>query len=182
NLEGLFFPDSYHFACGTSDYHILQLAYQTLQTKLQQAWQQRDKKILLTTPYQALIIASIVEREAKLAIERPIIAGIIENRLQKKMRLQIDATVIYGLGKSYSGKLTHKNLRKATPYNTYLIAGLPPTPIALPSEASLHATLHPVYSDLLYYVAQGNGSHYFSTLLADHRAAIHKYILLKKHT
>lgn len=173
--EGLFLPETYHFPRGTTDADILLRAYNSMQKVLQNAWQQRDISVPYKTPYQALIAASLIEKETALAFERPIVASVICNRLQKGMRLQIDPTLIYALGDNYKGKLHHTDLKLASPYNTYHIHGLPPTPIALPSESALKAALSPKDTDYLYYVAKGDGSHQFSVNYTEQLAAIAKY-------
>jgi UPF0755 protein len=172
NPEGLFYPSTYLFKLNTSDSVILKIAYQLMQKKLQDAWHMRATNLPYTNSYQALIVASMVERESKLVNEKPLIAGVILKRLQKKMLLQIDATVIYGLGKDYNGQLTRADMRENTPYNTYLHKGLPPTPIAMPSLTSINAALHPIINNSLYYVAKGDGSHVFTETLQAHDRAL----------
>ncbi|MDF2867658.1 MAG: aminodeoxychorismate lyase, partial [Gammaproteobacteria bacterium] len=179
NLEGLFYPDTYHFVKGTTDLAFLLRAYTTLQNYLQAEWAARQANLPYQTPYQALIAASLIEKEAKLREERPLISGIIVKRLQNNMRLQIDASVIYGLGENYTGKLRRRDMQIDTPYNTYLYKGLPPTPIAIPSLASIHAALHPVITDNIFYVSRGDGGHYFSADLANHNKAIQQFLLKK---
>lgn len=180
NPEGEFYPNTYLFSKGTADVKILQIAYQAMQNVLQQQWAKRAPGLPYQTPYQALIAASLIERETSIDQERPKIAGVIERRLQKHMRLGIDPTVIYALGSAYQGKLTLKDLTVDSPYNTYLYAGLPPSPIAVPAEASIVAALHPAAGDALYYVASGNGGHIFSATLQQHDAAILQYLAVKK--
>ena len=150
-----------------------------MQKQLTQEWQLRATGLPYKTPYQALIMASLVVKEAHIPAEQPVIAGVILNRLRIGMRLQIDPTVIYGMADSYRGKITVNDLRTATPYNTYTHYGLPPTPIALPGASSLHAALHPSQNKYLYFVARGDGYHFFSDNLKEHDAAIRKYILHK---
>ncbi|KPJ67782.1 MAG: hypothetical protein AMJ43_02095 [Coxiella sp. DG_40] len=179
--EGRFFPDTYNFSAGTYDVDILQWAYTSMQHKLSKEWQERNLNAPYDCPYKALIVASIIEKEASSKEERSIISGIIVRRLQKNMYLQLDASVIYGLGDSFKGKLTTKDLKKNTPYNTYLHKRLPPTPICLPSENAIHATLHPVLGTVLYFVAKGDGSHVFSSTLKAQIAAINKYQLKHNH-
>lgn len=179
NPEGWFFPDTYQFLLGAGEMQILQRAYRRMQKTLDQQWQQRAPGLPYRNAYQALIVASMVVKEAHLESERPIIAGVILRRLKKRMRLQIDPTVIYGLGDNYRGRLYRADLRRKTPYNTYVIYGLPPTPIASPGEASIHAALHPDDSNALYFVARGDGSHVFSSNLHEHRQAVDRYILKK---
>ena len=159
--EGLFFPDTYYFANGTSDFNLLKRAYQAMQKHLLETWETRSPSLPLESPYQALILASIVEKETGQANDRSMIAGVFINRLNKGMLLQTDPTVIYGMGEKYDGKLHKRDLQMDTPYNTYTRAGLTPTPIALPGLASLQATLHPAQTDALYFVARGDGSSNF---------------------
>ena len=173
--EGLFFPDTYQFTYQTTDIAFLTRAYQTMQEKLNQAWKNRAPDLPYQNPYEALIVASLLEKEASVESERLIIADIILKRLKKDMRLQIDPSVIYGLGKAFKGELTKKDLKMESPYNTYLHKGLPPTPIALPSEQAIQAALHPQSTDTLYFVSKGDGSHYFSSTLEEHHAAVAKY-------
>ncbi|MGA7799714.1 MAG: endolytic transglycosylase MltG [Gammaproteobacteria bacterium] len=175
--EGRFYPDTYHFPRGTSDVAFLQRAYGMMAQRLEAQWQQRTAGLPLKTPYQALILASIVEKETAVESERPRIAGVFIRRLKRGMRLQTDPTVIYGLGPGFEGRLHAKDLRKDTPYNTYTRNGLPPTPIALPSGDSIHAVLHPAAGDSLYFVARGDGHHHFSRTLAEHDAAVRRYQL-----
>ncbi|MGH8255767.1 MAG: endolytic transglycosylase MltG [Steroidobacteraceae bacterium] len=176
--EGRFFPDTYRFAAGTPDRKILQMAYQRMQSTLADDWAQRAADLPVTNPYQALILASIVEKETGRPDERPKIAAVFCNRLRLGMRLQSDPTVIYGLGERYDGTIHTVDLTTDTPYNTYTRAGLPPTPIALPGAASLRATLHPADIDALYFVAtgDGDGSHHFSATLAEHDRAVRAYL------
>ena len=174
-LEGLFFPDTYYFASGASDLVLLKRSYQTMQKYLQENWQAREPSLPLDSPYQALILASIVEKETGQASDRSMIAAVFINRLRKGMLLQTDPTVIYGLGEKFDGNLRKRDLLADTPYNTYTREGLPPTPIALPGLASLQATLHPAKTDALYFVARGDGSSEFSGSLAKHNRAVNKY-------
>lgn len=173
--EGLFFPDKYYFAKGVSDLVIYKRAYQTMQKHLQESWQGRDPGLPLESPYQALTLASIVEKETGQARDRSAIAGVFINRLRKGMRLQTDPSVIYGIGPKFDGNLRKKDLLTDTPYNTYTRAGLTPTPIALPGLASLQAALHPAKTDALYFVARGDGSSEFSSTLTQHNRAVNKY-------
>lgn len=173
--EGLFFPDTYYFIKGDSDIHILQRAYRAMQNHLQTGWTARAESLPLTTSYEALILASIIEKETGIASDRAEIAGVFINRLRKGMRLQTDPTVIYGLGEQFDGNLRKKDLLADQAYNTYTRAGLPPTPIALPSLASIRAALNPAETDALYFVAKGNGESQFSTNLTDHNKAVDKY-------
>jgi UPF0755 protein len=176
--EGQFFPDTYLFPKDTSDLELLRIAHRRLQTELTAAWETHSPKLNLRSEYEALILASIVEKESALARERPIIAGVFLERLNRGMRLQTDPTVIYGLGDSYDGNITRADLTHDTPYNTYTRSGLPPTPIALPGADSLRAATQPAMSGAIYFVATGNGdgSHHFSTTLAEHNAAVQRYL------
>ena len=173
--EGLFFPDTYKFAAGSSDLAILSSAYQTMRQRLQEVWATREPDLPLQTPYQALILASIVEKETGTADDRAMIAGVFMNRLRRGMLLQTDPTVIYGLGETFDGNLRKRDLLADTAYNTYIRVGLPPTPIALPGMAALQATLHPAKTDALYFVARGDGSSQFSASLAEHNRAVGRY-------
>ncbi|MGH8362058.1 MAG: endolytic transglycosylase MltG [Gammaproteobacteria bacterium] len=173
--EGRFYPDTYQFPKGTNDVAFLQRAYRDMQLHLDSAWQQRAPGLPYRTPYDALILASIVEKETAQPKERGEIAGVFVRRLAQGMRLQSDPTVIYGLGDTYTGKITYKDLRTDTPYNTYTRIGLPPTPVCLPSLASIEAVLHPTPGDALYFVARGDGTHQFSATLAEQNAAVQKY-------
>jgi UPF0755 protein len=178
--EGLFFPDTYNYRRGESDRDIMLRAHQRLVNMLDTLWLQREEGLPYDNKYQALIMASIVEKETGLASERATIAGVFVNRLRKGMRLQTDPTVIYGLGDSYQGNLTRKHLRTPGPYNSYMIKGLPPTPIALVGEEAINAALHPAKTSKLYFVARGDGSHYFSETLAEHQKAVKKYQLERR--
>lgn len=173
--EGLFFPDTYSFIRDSSDIEILQRAYQTMQNHLQSSWLSRAESLPLATPYEALILASLIEKETGLESDRTTIAGVFINRLRKGMRLQTDPTIIYGLGEQFDGNLRKKDLLTDQEYNTYTRAGLPPTPIALPSLASIRAALNPADTDALYFVAKGNGESQFSSNLADHNKAVNQY-------
>ncbi|HXF66052.1 MAG TPA: endolytic transglycosylase MltG [Burkholderiales bacterium] len=173
--EGLFFPDTYHFSVGSSDLLILRRAYDRMQTQLTALWEGRAAGLPFATPYEALILASIVEKETGRAEERPLIAAVFVNRLRKGMPLQADPTVIYGLGESFDGNLRKRDLAADTPYNTYTRAGLPPTPIALPGAAALAAVLNPPQSDVLYFVSRGDGTSHFSRTLGEHERAVTKY-------
>jgi UPF0755 protein len=175
--EGLFFPDSYYFSIGMSDLDILKRAYQTMQHKLDTAWQGKDAGLPYATPYQALIMASIIEKETGRGDERPLIARVFLNRLKLGMRLQTDPTVIYGMGEAFDGNLRKRDLLDDTPYNTYTRDGLPPTPIAMPGLAAIEAALHPVRSNALYFVGRGDGSHAFSHTLSEHNSAVTRYQL-----
>ncbi|MBN1377603.1 MAG: endolytic transglycosylase MltG [Gammaproteobacteria bacterium] len=173
--EGWFYPDTYHFPRGTTVSQFLQRAYNTMQTALDKQWQQRSEGLPLKSSYDALILASIVEKETAVVEERPLIAAVFINRLRKRMRLQTDPTVIYGLGNRYDGDIRFRDLKKDTPYNTYTRGGLPPTPIAMPSEDAIHSVLHPAQSNALYFVAKGDGSHHFSVTLSEHNDAVDKF-------
>jgi UPF0755 protein len=170
--EGEFFPETYHYTRGISDLVILKHAFDLMQKKLNQAWQNRLPALPYKNAYEALIAASLIEKEAYLASERPMIAGVLVNRLKKDMLLQFDPTVIYGLGPRYDGKIHKQDLLEDTPYNTYVHKGLPPTPIAMPSMASIDAVLHPEKNDYFYFVAKGDGGHQFSTNLPAHNEAV----------
>lgn len=178
--EGLFFPDTYFFEKHTSDVSLLKRAYDKMQSVLQQEWLNKAEGLPFKTPYEALILASIVEKETGVAAERPQIAGVFIRRLEQKMLLQTDPTVIYGMGESYQGDIKTKDLTAATPYNTYVISGLPPTPIAMPGRAALYAVLHPDKGDSVYFVARGDGTHVFSATLKDHTQAVDKFQRNKK--
>ncbi|MEH6589648.1 MAG: endolytic transglycosylase MltG [Halioglobus sp.] len=176
NLEGLFFPDSYSFEKGATDIQVLQRAMHRMEKVLAEEWAVREDGLPYETPYKALVMASIIERETGQASERQQIAGVFVRRLQKGMRLQTDPTVIYGLGEEFDGNLRRSHLRdSANPYNTYRHRGLPPTPIALPGRAAIHAALHPDDSKSLYFVARGDGSHIFSETLKEHQAAVREF-------
>ena len=181
NPEGQFYPDTYLFGKGTTDFRILQMAHQKMENILAAQWQKRQAGLPYATAYQALIAASLIEKETAVNKERPLIAGVILNRLAKNMRLQIDPTVIYALGPFYQGKLTSKDMMVNSPYNTYRNAGLPPTPIAMPAVASIYAALHPTATDALYYVANRKGGHIFSQTLQAHDVAIKKYLLAPRY-
>lgn len=175
--EGRFFPDTYYYSKGMTDAQILQRAYAKMQRYLQAEWEARDPSVPLKSADEALILASIVEKETGQADERPQIAGVFVNRLRKRIRLQTDPTVIYGMGDEYRGNIRLKDLRTKTPYNTYVIYGLPPTPIAMPGAAAIHAALNPARTNAIYFVSRGDGSHVFSEHLHDHNAAVVKYQL-----
>jgi UPF0755 protein len=173
--EGLFFPDTFHFSTGTSDLNILRRSYDLMQRHLAAQWAQRSPDLPLATPYEALTLASIVEKETGKAVERSIISAVFLNRLKLGMKLQTDPTVIYGLGETFDGNLRKHDLLSDTPYNTYTRVGMPPTPIAMPGLASLHAALHPAPTDALYFVAKGDGSSHFSRSFEEHDRAVTKY-------
>lgn len=173
--EGLFFPDTYRFAKGSSDLQIYKQAYGLLQKRLNEAWARRDPAVPYKSPYEALIMASIIEKETGQRSERNMIAAVFVNRLKRGMLLQTDPTVIYGMGDKFQGNIRRRDLETDTPYNTYKRVGLPPTPIALPGSESIEAALNPARSDVLYFVARGNGTSEFSNNLADHNRAVNKY-------
>jgi UPF0755 protein len=175
SAEGWFFPDTYFFAKGSTDAALLARAYRLMRTRLDAAWAARAPDLPLTDAYQALILASIVEKETGSRADRPLIASVLLNRLRIGMRLQADPTVIYGLGERFDGNLRKRDLETDTPYNTYTRDGLPPTPIALPGQASLDAVTRPPKTAYLYFVARGDGTSEFSTNLADHNRAVAKY-------
>ena len=174
HAEGWFFPDTYAYTRGETDADLLLRAHSLMQDRLQAAWAERAAGLPLDGPYEALILASIIERETGVDAERPVIAGVLSRRLEQRMRLQVDPTVIYGLGESYAGDITRAHLRDDTPYNTYTRYGLPPTPISLPGEPSLHAAVQPQPGEFLYYVASADldGSHVFNKTLDGHNAAV----------
>lgn len=173
--EGLFAPDTYLFAKGSSDLQVYKQAHALLLKRLNSAWESRDLSVPYKTPYEALIMASIVEKETGRKAERTNIAGVFVNRLRLGMLLQTDPTVIYGMGEQYDGRIRKRDLTTDTPYNTYTRAGLPPTPIALPGNESLHAAMNPAKTDALFFVAKGDGSSHFSSSLGEHNQAVNKY-------
>lgn len=175
--EGLFFPDTYYFSPGASDLTILARAHETMNNRLNTLWATRTPGLPYASPYEALIMASIVEKETGLAADRPMIAAVFVNRLRRQMRLQTDPAVIYGMGANFDGNLRKRDLETDSPYNTYTRTGLPPTPIAMPGQASLQATLQPAQSNALYFVSKGDGSSQFSHTLDDHNRAVRRYQL-----
>ena len=176
--EGLFLPETYRFPRGTTDIDLLGQAHDLMQTALNEEWEARATGLPINSAYEALTLASIIEKETALASERPLIAGVFVRRLQKRMRLQTDPTVIFGLGEAFDGNLTRRHLRTDTPYNTYTRRGLPPGPIALPGRAAINAAVNPAAGDTLYFVATGlgDGSHKFSVTNAEHAAAVSEYL------
>lgn len=178
--EGRFFPDTYRYVRGMSDIDLLKQAFARLAAVLDEEWQQRAADLPYKQAYDALIMASMIEKETGVPQERGQIAGVFVRRLQQGMQLQTDPTVIYGLGERYTGKLTRAHLREATPYNTYVIAGMPPTPIAMVGREAIHAALHPVDGKSLYFVARGDGSHVFSDDLDTHNRAVREFQLKRR--
>ena len=176
HVEGLFAPDTYFFDKGTSDQQILSDLYQRQMKILDAAWEKRDANLPYENKYQALIMASIIEKETSVDRELRQVSGVFVRRLKLGMRLQTDPTVIYGMGEQYKGKITREDLRTTTAYNTYRINGLPPTPIALPSKKAIEAAMHPDQSDAIYFVATGNGGHKFTSNLQDHNRAVQDYL------
>jgi UPF0755 protein len=176
--EGQFLPDTYSFPRGTPDLVVLMRAHEAMVAALAAVWADRSEAIALRSPYEALILASIIEKETGLAAERPLISGVFNRRLARGIRLQTDPTVIYGLGDAFDGNLRRRDMLADTPYNTYTRLGLPPTPIALPGIAALEASVHPADGDALYFVAtgRGDGSHYFSSTLEEHNAAVARFL------
>lgn len=180
-LEGWLLPDTYHYVDGTNASTVIAMAHQSLQGVLEHAWQNRALDVPYASAFEGLIMASIIEKETGIAAERPRIAGVFVNRLNMNMRLQTDPTVIYGLGDSFDGDIKRKDLRTPTPYNTYVIKGLPPTAIAMPGKLAIEAAFQPMATDELYFVAKGDGSHQFSLSLQEHNQAVRQYQLKKKN-
>ncbi len=178
--EGLFFPDTYSFPKDTSDVSFLRRAYQLMQQHLKREWEKRSKNLPVKSSYEALILASIIEKETGAAFERPLISGVFTRRLLKGMRLQTDPTVIYGMGENFDGDIRFRDLKKDTPYNTYTRKGLTPTPIALPGLDAIKAALHPADTKALYFVAKGDGTHQFSETLEQHNRAVSQFQLKRK--
>ena len=175
--EGLFFPDTYVFAKGSSDLAVLSRARRAMRNQLASAWSERDPDLPVADPYEALILASIVEKETGHASDRAMVAGVFANRLRLKMKLQTDPSVIYGMGEQFDGNLRKRDLQRDTPFNTYIRAGLPPHPIAMPGLASITAVMHPAKTDALYFVSRGDGTSEFSRTLIEHNRAVAKYQL-----
>ncbi len=173
--EGWMFPDTYLFDAGTTDLEVINLAYARMQDVLAEEWANKADSAEVKTPLEALTLASIIEKETGAAFERAMISGVFTRRLKKDMRLQTDPTVIYGVGSDFDGNLTRAHLRQDTPYNTYTRKGLPPTPIANTGREAIHAALHPADGTAVYFVAKGDGTHYFSTTLKEHNQAVRKY-------
>jgi len=178
-LEGWFLPETYAYTTHASDLSLLRRAHQDMETFLQQSWEKRQANLPYKTPYEALIMASIIEKETGQPDERAQIAAVFVNRLRLGMKLQTDPTVIYGVKDRYDGNIRRSDLTDKNPYNTYVIDGLPPTPIAMPGKASIEAALNPLTSDYLYFVAKGGGAHYFSKTLDEHNRAVREFILKK---
>ena len=176
NMEGWLYPDTYNYTPNSTDLELLKRSATRLQKALDKAWNERDENLPLADPYQMLILASIVEKETGIAAERPQVASVFINRLKANMKLQTDPTVIYGMGESYTGNIRKKDLEMITPYNTYMIEGLPPTPIAMVSESALQAVAHPAKTDFYYFVADGSGGHKFTRNLNEHNKAMQEYL------
>ena len=180
HLEGQFLPETYQFRRGDSDFSILQRAHRALQDVLASAWAERQADLRLQTPYELLILASIIEKETAVSSERDVVSGVFNRRLKRNMRLQTDPTVIYGIGEAYAGDITRKHLQTDTPYNTYTRHGLPPTPIAMASTASIEAAAQPNDGKELYFVADGAGGHQFSETYEEHEKAVQAYLKIYK--
>ena len=176
NMDGWLYPDTYNYTPNSTDLELLKRSTTRLQKALDKAWSERDENLPLADPYQMLILASIVEKETGIAAERPQVASVFINRLKANMKLQTDPTVIYGMGESYTGNIRKKDLEAMTPYNTYMIEGLPPTPIAMVSESALQAVAHPAKTDFYYFVADGSGGHKFTRNLNEHNKAVQEYL------
>ena len=176
NMDGWLYPDTYNYTPNSTDLELLKRSTTRLQKALDKAWNERDENLPLTDPYQMLILASVVEKETGIAAERPQVASVFINRLKANMKLQTDPTVIYGMGESYTGNIRKKDLETITPYNTYMIEGLPPTPIAMVSESALQAVAHPAKTDFYYFVADGSGGHKFTRNLNEHNKAVQEYL------
>ncbi|CWW69615.1 endolytic transglycosylase MltG [Haemophilus influenzae] len=176
NVEGWLYPDTYNYTPKSTDFELLKRSAEGMKKALNKAWSERDEDLPLVNPYEMLILASIVEKETGIAAERAKVASVFLNRLKAKMKLQTDPTVIYGMGENYNGNIRKKDLEMPTPYNTYVIDGLPPTPIAMPSGSSLQAVAHPEKTDFYYFVADGSGGHKFTRNLNEHNKAVQEYL------
>ena len=176
NMDGWLYPDTYNYTPNSTDLELLKRSTTRLQKALDKAWSERDENLPLADPYQMLILASIVEKETGIAAERPQVASVFINRLKANMKLQTDPTVIYGMGENYTGNIRKKDLETITPYNTYVIEGLPPTPIAMVSESALQAVAHPAKTEFYYFVADGSGGHKFTRNLNEHNKAVQEYL------
>ncbi|MGH8477107.1 MAG: endolytic transglycosylase MltG [Methylococcales bacterium] len=179
--EGRFFPDTYYLTKGTTDIDFLKRAASRMNRVLEQEWRTRSANLPVKSSYEALILASIIEKETARADERPEISGVFSRRMEQGMLLQTDPTVIYGIGERFDGNIRSADLVEDTPYNTYVRAGLPPTPISMPGTASIHAAVHPNYGDFLYFVARGDGTHYFSATREEHERAVNEYQLGRRN-
>jgi UPF0755 protein len=179
SIEGFLLPDTYYFVAQTNAIELVKRAHTSMQQYLNNAWHDRAMDLPYSSAYEGLIMASIIEKETGIAQERALISGVFVNRLNLKMRLQTDPTVIYGMGENFDGNIRRKDLKAATPYNTYVIKGLPPTPIAMPSKLAIDAAFNPVETQQLYFVSKGDGSHKFSSTLQEHNIAVRKYQLNK---
>lgn len=176
NVEGWLYPDTYNYTPKSTDLELLKRSAERMKKALNKAWNERDEDLPLANPYEMLILASIVEKETGIATERAKVASVFINRLKAKMKLQTDPTVIYGMGENYTGNIRKKDLEMSTPYNTYVIDGLPPTPISMPSETSLQAVAHPEKTEFYYFVADGSGGHKFTRDLNEHNKAVQEYL------
>ena len=180
SIEGWLFPETYNYSKGDTAFSLIERSVKEMQKALREEWENREQGLPLNTPYEALVLASIIEKETGVSSERERISGVFIRRLQLKMRLQTDPTVIYGIGEHFNGDITWKDLKTPTPYNTRIIKGLPPTPIASPSRASIYAALHPAKEEVLYFVADGTGGHHFSKTLDEHNRAVKRWLKLNK--
>jgi len=180
SIEGWLFPETYHYSKGDTAFSLIKRSVNKMQNILADEWVNREQGLPIKTPYEALILASIIEKETGVLPERERVSGVFIRRLQKNMRLQTDPTVIYGIGENFNGDITWKDLKTPTPYNTRIIKGLPPTPIASPSRASIYAALHPAHEEVLYFVADGSGGHHFSKTLKEHNRAVNRWLKKNK--